>query len=308
MTRFLVDCFGGDNPYDLLKGIAMIKKKYPDFPVILVGNKIKLSVIFKDIKFSSRNIEIIDCEDEINSGDDPKKILSSKKNSSMAVGLRMLAEKKADVFVSSGNSGALLIGTSIIIKKMLGVRRIAFETFIPKFDGKFLFLDSGANSDCQPEILNQFAEMSFNYAQKIMKISNPKVGLLNIGTENHKGDDLRKQAFKLLKSNKKINFIGNIEPSSIFFSDCDILISDGFSGNIFLKTIEGAIKVYMNLLLSDDKLKDFLETQDHVYLNPKKFAEESYSILMGANLPVIKLHSSINRDGIFNFLSSYKIP
>lgn len=307
VTRFLVDCFGGDNPPAILRGVSMFKNNYPDAQVILVGNREKIFVICHENGIRLHNVEIINCEDHITGEDKPTEVLKAERNLSMTVGLNALVEKKADVFISSGNSGALLVGTSLIVKKMPNVRRIAFATVIPKFKGQFLFLDSGANSDCQADMLEQFAEMSFEYAQKTMQISNPKLGLLNIGTESHKGDLLRKQAFNLLESNREINFIGNVEPNSVFFNDCDILISDGFCGNIFLKTIEGMVKIYMKLMQNDEKLIDFLETQDHVYLNPKKFAEKSYSILLGASLPVIKLHSSVDSNGVFNFLRSYRI-
>ena len=307
MTKFLVDAFGGDNYLSMLKGIYTLKKERPDLQIILVGNKIKILDICNKNNIKLNNIEIIDCDSEITNEDNPVDIFKSNKNFSMKVGLKALAEKKADVFVSSGNSGALLVGTSLIVKKAKNIRRIAFATVIPKLKGNFLFLDSGANTRCEPEMLEQFAEMSSDYAKKNMKISNPKLGLLNIGTESHKGDEIRKQTFNLLKLNKKINFIGNIEPNSIFFSDCDILISDGFSGNIFLKTIEGMVKVYMNLMQNNNNLLNFLKTQKHVYLNPKKFAESSYSVLMGANFPVIKLHSSIDSYGVFNFFNSYKV-
>jgi glycerol-3-phosphate acyltransferase PlsX len=307
MTRFLVDCFGGDNPPAILKGVSMFKNNYPSAQVMLVGNREEIFVICSENGIRLHNVEIINCESYITGEDNPTEVLKARRNSSMTVGLNALVEKKADVFVSSGNSGALLVGTSLIVRKMPSVRRIAFATVIPKFKGQFLFLDSGANSDCQAEILEQFAEMSSDYEIRVMKISSPKIGLLNIGTETHKGDALRRQTFDLLNSNKKIDFIGNVEPNSVFFSDCDILISDGFCGNIFLKTIEGMVKIYMKLMQNDEKLIDFLETQDHVYLNPKKFAEESYSILLGANLPVIKLHSSVDANGVFNFLRSYKI-
>lgn len=302
ITKFLVDVFGADSPFEMLKGVCMAKRENPDIQVELVGNRKKIFEICKKNNLDIGKIVINDSETEITNEDNPKEIIKSKKNSSMAIGLMLLSQKKADVFVSSGNSGALLIGTGLIVKKAPNIRRIAFATYIPKFDGSFLFLDSGANAQCTPEILNEFANMASRYATEVNKIKNPKVGILNIGVEEHKGDELRKETFRLLKYNQNIKFIGNVEPNSAFFGDCDILISDGFCGNIFLKTIEGMVRVYMKLL---DYNKNFSESTKHVYLNPKRFAEESYSVLMGANLPVIKLHSAVSYNGLARFLCCY---
>ena len=190
--------------------------------MLVVGNKETISILCRENNINLHNVEIINCDDYITSEDKPTEVLKTERNLSITVGLNTLVEKKADVFVSSGNSGALLVGTSLIVKRIPNVRRIAFATVIPKFKGRFLFLDSGANSDCQAETLEQFAEMSFDYAIKTMKIPNPKIGLLNIGTESHKGDSLKQQTYDVLGMNKGINFIVHVEPSSIFFNDCHI--------------------------------------------------------------------------------------
>ena len=304
MKKIIVDAFGGDSPLDVIEGAVLSSKARKDIEISLVGNEEKISELAKKNNLNIENVSIIDCESEIENTDDPMSIVESKKNSSMAIGLQYLAQKKADIFVSTGNSGALLVGTSLIVKKSPGIRRIAFAPFIPKLSGKFLFLDAGANSQCSAEILHQFAVMGSEHLKKFSGVKSPKVALLNIGFENHKGDNLRKEAFQILSSSNEINFIGNMEPNNVFFSDCDVLVSDGFNGNIFLKTIEGMVKVFMSLIKKDTNGLKFLESQEHIYLNPKKFAVASYSNLLGANERVVKLHSSISKFGISNFLNS----
>lgn len=304
MKKIIVDAFGGDSPLDVIEGAVLSSKERKDIEISLVGNRNKILKLAEKSKLNLESVSIIDCESEIENTDNPMSIVESKKNSSMAIGLQYLAQKKADIFVSTGNSGALLVGTSLIVKKSPGIRRIAFAPFIPKLNGKFLFLDAGANSQCSAEILYQFAVMGSEHLKKFSEIKSPKVALLNIGFENHKGDNLRKEAFQILSSSNEINFIENMEPNNVFFSDCDVLVSDGFNGNIFLKTIEGMVKVFMSLIKKDTNGLKFLESQEHIYLNPKKFAEASYSNLLGANARVIKLHSSISKFGISNFLNS----
>lgn len=303
MTKILIDSFGGDNaPVDILKGVLESKEKC-DINISVVGNKDKIEKISQENKFDIKNLEIVDCKTEISGNDDPMEILKSKSDSSMAVGLSMLSQGKFDVFVSAGNSGALLVGTNMIVKRAPDVRRIAFAPIVPKLHGNFLLLDAGANAQCSAEILHQFAFMGVNYFKTISNIENPKVGLLNIGSEENKGDNLRKETYQLLKSSN-LNFIGNIEPTEILTGDCNVVVSDGFSGNIFVKSIEGTIKTLIYLFKKDGKNLDFLKNNEHTYLNQKKFAQESYSVLLGANRPVIKLHSSINSSSLREFLIS----
>lgn len=303
MKRILVDAFGGDNaPLDVLEGVLESRKKC-DINISVVGNKNKIDQISKENNLNIENLEIIDCKTEIAGNDDPMEILKSKSESSMAVGLFSLSQKKFDVFVSAGNSGALLVGTNMIVKRAPNIRRIAFAPIIPKLEGKFLLLDAGANAQCSSEILHQFAFMGVDYFKSISNVENPKVGLLNIGSEDNKGDNLRKETYQLLKSSN-LNFIGNIEPNDILFGDCDVVVSDGFSGNIFVKSIEATIKTLICLFKKDKNNLDFLKNNEHTYLNQKKFAQESYSVLLGANNPVIKLHSSIKSSSLCEFLIS----
>ena len=303
MSKILVDAFGGDYaPLDVIKGVLLSKEKC-EIDVSLVGNKNKIRGIAEDNELDINKLKIIDCETEITGNDDPMEILKSKSGSSMSVGLHELSEGNFDIFVSAGNSGALLVGTNMIVKRAPGIRRIAFAPIVPKLKGNFLLLDAGANAQCSSEILHQFAFMGVDYFKKINNLENPKVGLLNIGSEENKGDSLRKETYQLLKSSN-LNFIGNIEPTDILLGDCDVVISDGFSGNIMIKSIEATIKTLVYLLKKDISNLEFLKNNEHTYLNQKKFAQESYSVLLGANRNVIKLHSSINSSSLCEFLVS----
>ena len=303
MTKILIDAFGGDNaPIDILKGVLDAKKRC-NIDISIVGNKDKITKLADDNKLNIENLEIINCKTEISGNDDPMEILKSKSESSMAVGLSVLSQGNFDVFVSAGNSGALLVGTNMIVKRAPNIRRIAFAPIVPKLNGNFLLLDAGANAQCSAEILHQFAFMGADYFKTISNIENPKVGLLNIGSEDNKGDNLRKETYQLLKSSD-LNFIGNIEPTEILTGDCNVVVSDGFSGNIFIKSIESTIKALVYLFKKDSKNLEFLKNNEHTYLNKKKFAQESYSILLGANRPVIKLHASIDSLSLCEFLIS----
>jgi len=295
----LIDAFGGDYaPLEIVKGVSeCIRKCHCD--ISLVGNRNKINQVARDNNLIVDDLKIIDCENEITGSDDPMEIIKSKKESSMAVGLSYLSQGKADLFISAGNSGALLVGTNMIVKRAPGIRRIAFAPIIPKLQGHFLLLDAGANAQCTPEILYQFAIMGSDYYKKLKKIDNPKVALLNIGSEEHKGDSLRKETYQLLKSSNELNFIGNMEPPEILTGDCDVVVADGFSGNIFVKSIEGTIKVFANLLKSS-----ISGPFEHTYLNRKKFAQESFSVLLGASAHVIKLHSSIKSSSLCEFIMS----
>ena len=298
MSKILIDCFGGDNaPLCVIKAVASVKRD-SDLNICLVGNKHKIKKVSEENDINISGLEIIDCETEINNDDNPMEILGSKKDSSMARGLQVLSQGKADLFISAGNSGALLTGANMIVKRSDGVRRIAFAPFVPKLEGHFLFLDAGASSQCTGELLYQFALMGSEYLQKSYGVKFPKIALLNIGEEENKGDQIRKEAYQLIKSSS-LNFVGNIEPSNVLLSDVDVVVSDGFSGNIFLKTIEGMIKVFVHLA----KQGDYMKTEsEHIYLNPVKFANGSFATLLGARKKIIKLHSSIREEQLRQFI------
>lgn len=299
MKKILVDAFGSDYaPLEIIKGVVLAKKCL-DCYIGLVGNKNKIEEVSEKNKLNIEGISTFDCNSEISNKDNPMEITKSKKDSSMAAGLSLLAQNKADALVSAGNSGALLVGASLILKRAEGVRRIAFAPFVPKKVGRFLFLDGGANIQCSPEILMQFAIMGSNYVKKVMNIENPKVGILNIGSEPSKGDDSRKEAFKLIES-CGLNFGGNIEPSNVFGSDFDVVVSDGFAGNIFLKTFEGMqdfILSNVESFFGNDIILNGRYTSFKNALSPEAHGGTP---LLGASKLVIKAHGNSKAEAIKN--------
>ena len=304
--RVIVDAFGGDHsPLEIIKGVK-IALENSKFDVILCGNSREIEKVASENFIDISGIEIINCDSVLSNDDDPLEITRSKKNSSMALGLYALADNRGDAFVSAGNSGALLVGTSLIVKRSKGVKRIAFTPFVPKHKGKFLLLDGGANTQCTPEMLLQFAFMGSNYIKNISKIKSPKISLLNIGMEKEKGDELRKETFKLLK-NSNLNFIGNIEANQVLKSESDVVVTDGFSGNIFIKTFEGVaenlvdrFKSIFDNLLSKSKI---FESQFDVVKKLVSYSRQGGALLLGASKPVIKAHGTSKAEAIKNAIS-----
>ena len=297
LKSILVDSFGNDYaPLENIKG-AVLAKKILNCEISLVGISSLIKKVSEENEIDITGIKIFDCESQILNSDNPMEITKSKKDSSMSVGLFALSQGKVDAFVSAGNSGALLVGSSLILKRAPGVRRIAFAPFVPKKNGSFLFLDGGANAQCTSEILAQFAVMGSDYIKNAMDIKNPKVGLLNIGVESSKGDEIRKETFKLIESSN-LNFGGNIEPSCVFDSDFDVVVSDGFTGNIFIKTFEGL----QDFILS--KVEGIFDTNSNrSYLDFKKStlpSEHGGTPLLGSSKLVIKAHGNSKADAIKN--------
>lgn len=303
----IVDAFGGDNaPVEIIKGCELAVKEY-EINIKLVGKKSIINKVIEENNICKNNIEIVDAPDVINMDDKPGDIIRSKKDSSMALGLRMLANGEGDAFVSAGNSGALVMGATTIVKRIKGVKRPAFAPIIPKEDGFFMLIDCGANVDCKPNMLKQFAVMGSIYMEKVMKIKKPRVGLANVGTEENKGGDLQKQAFTILKESNNINFIGNIEARDIPVDAADVVVTDGFTGNIILKTYEGVASTLMK------KIKEVLSKNIRtklaasiVYSDFKKMKKEldyneyGGAPVIGIRAPVFKAHGSSNADTFKN--------
>ncbi|NLJ30559.1 MAG: phosphate acyltransferase PlsX, partial [Clostridiales bacterium] len=242
--KIIVDAFGGDNaPLEILKGCAMAVEGL-DLDIMLTGRKEELLRVAKENNISLSRMEIADAPDVITMDDHAGDIMKAKSNSSMAEGLRRLASGEGDAFISAGNSGALVVGATLIVKRIKGIKRIAFAPVLPKNEGCFMLIDSGANVDCKPDMLRQFGVMGSIYMRKVMNVSNPRVALANVGTENHKGGELQHQAFTMLQGSD-LNFVGNIEAREIPFDAGDVIVTDGFTGNNILKTYEGVAMMVM---------------------------------------------------------------
>lgn len=298
--RIVVDAHGGDNaPLEIIKGCCMAADEMSDITILLVGRKNELTQLMNDNGLPVNRFEIVDAPDILTMEDDPTSILKEKQYSSMAVAFKLLKEDKADAFVSAGNSGAVLVGATLLVKRIRGIKRAALGAVMPSIDGPYILLDCGANVECKPEYLNQFATMGSIYMKSCLNIENPRVGLLNNGTEECKGTDLQQEAHKLLKENANINFIGNLEGREMPLGGAEVIVADGFSGNIALKLSEGWGKMFSTTL--KEMLTKNLKTKigalllmDQINAFRKKMDYKEYggAPLLGISKPVIKAHGS----------------
>ncbi|MBE6757703.1 MAG: phosphate acyltransferase PlsX [Ruminococcaceae bacterium] len=297
--HIVVDAFGGDNaPLAPLKGAALAAGD--GVTVTLVGNEEILRRVAKEENISLDGITIVHTEDVIAMEDEPRTILKAHKDCSMAVGLRMVAEGKGDAFVSAGSTGALVMGATFFVKRIKGVPRAAIATLIPTASGRpSLMLDSGANAECRPEMLCQFAQMGSVYMSRVMGGGEPAtVGLINIGTEECKGGELQQQAYRLIQESG-VNFVGNVESREVPFGAADVLVTDGFTGNILLKAIEGTAGMLMkeikSLFMSNllTKIAALLvKSKIGVLKSRMSTSEHGGAPILGVCRPVIKAHGN----------------
>ena len=304
--RIIVDAYGGDNAPDaVLQGCRMAADRWK-CEIILTGDEQKLRQRSAELSVSLEGIGIADAPDVIPVEAEPTAILKQYQQSSMARGLQMLANGEGEAFVSAGSTGALVVGGTLIVKRLKGVKRPAIGTVIPCRGGCFLLLDSGANHDCRPEMLRQFGLMGSVYMKRIIGVPNPRVGLVNIGTEETKGTELQVQAYQLMKE-AGYNFIGNVEAREVPLGGCDVAVCDGFTGNILLKTLEGLATLFMGELKAifmkslPNKLAAAAVKKDIKGLK-KQFDSAEYggALLLGSRSPVIKAHGSSDAKAFYN--------
>lgn len=309
--KIIVDAFGGDNaPEEILKGCAEAVQEL-GIDIVLSGNRDRIIKAAQacDIIQTIRNMEILDCDDVLSMEDEPGDILKEKRESSMAVGLKALAEGKGNAFASAGNSGALVVGATMLVKRIRGIKRVTFAPVMPKKSGFFMLSDVGANVECRPAMLAQFAVMGSVYMQHVMGIASPRVALVNVGSEPHKGDDLRVETYKLLQALPDINFVGNIEARDIPDEGADVVITDGFNGNIILKLYEGVAGTLMGKIKdvfqksAKNKLAAAMVLSDMRALkNSVDYNEYGGAPIMGATKPVFKIHGSAKASTVKNAL------
>ncbi len=294
--KIIVDAFGGDNaPLEIIKGCAESVAKF-GVDIILTGKESKIREVAAQNNISLDRIEIEDCDEVITMHDSAESVVKTKKNSSMALGFRLLAQGKGDAFLSAGNSGALCVGATLLIKRIKGIKRPAFAPVLPSVTGCLMLLDGGANVDCRPEMLRQFAVMASVYMEKVMKINNPRIGLANVGTEDHKGTELYRETYGILKESR-LNFIGNIEGRDVPTGKCDVVVCDGFTGNMILKTYEGVASVLMKEIKNiftgsaKGKMAAALVMKDLKAMKTR-FDYNTYggAPILGASKPVFKVH------------------
>ncbi len=309
--KVLVDAFGGDNaPLEIIKGCILCLKQYEGLSIGLVGNRELIEQCAKEHDLSLDEMQVFDAPDRISMEDEAGEIMKSKKNSSMAVGLQLLAKGEGDAFLSAGNSGALIMGATLIVKRIKGVKRPAFAPVMPSSGGPVLLIDSGANIDVRPDMLQQFGVMGSVYMENVLHIQNPRVALANVGTEDHKGGELQHEAFRLLK-NSGLNFIGNMEARDFPAGACDVIVADGFTGNIIIKMYEGVAKELMKkikeMFMKNAKTKlAALMIKKDIYELKQYFDYNQYGAapVMGSAKPVLKTHGSAKAETIVTSMRS----
>ena len=258
--RIGIDMMGGDfAPLEAVKGVKLYLSGH-NIPagLVLIGDQPQIEKLLKEHQIPTAHIQVIHAEQVIDMHEHPAKALKEKQKSSIAIGFHLLASGKMDAFISAGNTGAMLVGALFSIKALEGVIRPAISAIIPKADGGTgLLLDVGLNADCKPGQLNQFAIMGSVYAKLILGIENPKVGLINVGEEEGKGNLLAQSTYPLLKQNKHINFIGNIEGRDVLLHKADVMVCEGFTGNIILKLAESLFEISKKKKVSDGYFERF---------------------------------------------------
>ncbi len=298
--RVAVDAFGGDNaPLASIKGAILAKEEF-NIDITLVGKEEEIKKTAAENRLSLDGITIFNAEDTIEIEDDPTKIIKEKRNSSMAQTLELLVKGEADAAVSAGSTGALVVGGTFIVKRIKGVKRCALAAIMPSKKQNFMMLDVGANAEVKPEYLSQFGVMGSVYMENVMGVKNPRVALLNIGAEDCKGTETHVEAHKLLKE-ANINFVGNAEGRDIMTGDYDVVVADGFSGNVALKTVEGVASTFFSMLkgvmYSDLKSKlCALGLKKGLYTIKDKmdYSAIGGAPLLGTKMPVFKAHGSSN--------------
>lgn len=302
--KIAIDAMGGDNaPKEIVLGAAKAVKSFPDLQIILVGKEDEIKRYLPD----DERISIIHTDEVILGTDEPAKAVRRKKNSSMVLAASLVKNGEADGCVSAGNTGALMAAGLFVVGRIAGISRPALAPTLPTLDGKgFVFLDVGANADAKPEHLLQYAIMGSVYAEKVRGIEKPRVGLLNIGTEEKKGNELTKQAYELLKESP-LNFVGNVEARDLLEGVSDVVVTDGFTGNMVLKTLEGTalslFKMMKNVFTSSVKSKlaaAVLMPELKRIKAQMDYSEYGGAGLFGLKAPVVKAHGSSDANAIFH--------
>ena len=303
--RIILDAMGGDNaPLAPVMGAVQAARDF-GAQITLVGKGEEILKVLREqgIADLPQGVEVANADEVVDMHDDPANVIRKKKNSSMVIGLKMLADGEGNAFISAGSTGALLSGATLIVKRVKGIRRAAMGPAMPnKAGGKTVILDCGANAECTPEFLLQFGLVGSLYAKKYLGVKDPKVGLLNIGTEDTKGTPLQKEAYALLQDAAQkglLNFVGNVEARDVPLGAVDVVVCDGFAGNVLLKSIEGTA-MFMGSLMSKmfkknifSKLSAALVMKDiKAFKKLLDYREIGGTQFLGIRKPVIKAHGS----------------
>ena len=305
--KIVIDAMGGDfAPLAPVQGALLARERYPGVELVLAGRENDILGALREAGRAElpEGVTIRHAAEVVEIADDPATAFKKKPDSSLTAGLKMVRDGEADGFVSAGSTGALLAGATLVVKRIRGVRRAALAPTIPTAAGRAVLLDCGANAECTAEYLVQFAYLGSAYASRVLGVEKPRVGLLNIGAEEEKGDALRRETYQLLSEAGRsgaLNFTGNVEAKEALLGQCDVIVADGFSGNVMLKAVEGAGKLMSGMLkdmllqsagtklaalLLKSGLKEFKRT-----LDPN---EVGGTALLGISKPVVKAHGSSN--------------
>lgn len=306
--KIALDAMGGDKaPKETVAGAILALKEFPNISIVLVGREKRIQRELRNYQYDSSRLEIVNAEEIITMDDDPVVAVRAKKDSSMNVALDLVKDGRADACVSAGNTGALISASQLKLKRIKGVLRPAIATIFPAKHGHVVVLDVGANADCKPEFLAQFAILGSKYAKVALKNKDPKVALLNIGSEEGKGNEITRASYDLLKSQTHINFVGNIEPHTMLQGKVDVVVTDGYTGNILLKATEGTAKFLTNFLKSEIK-KSYLSMMGAYLMKnvfsalKKKMDSSEYggAIFLGLNYISVKAHGGSDAVAIKN--------
>ncbi len=311
--RVVVDGMGGDNsPQAIVEGCVLAQKEY-GVEIIITGPKEKIEAELAKYEYNKNAITIVDAREVISTNEAPVKALKTKKDSSLVKALDLVKSGEADAVVSAGSTGAFLAGCTLIVKRIKGISRPALAPVMPGKNGPFMIIDAGANADCKPQYLTQFAQMGKVYFENVLGVNNPTVGLVNIGEEEEKGNDLTKAAYQLLKE-EDINFIGNIEPRDIPKGKVNVLVCDGFVGNTVLKMYEGVAETILSEIKTEI-MGSFVTKIGGALLTPvfKRFKkhydykEYGGAAFLGVNGICIKAHGSSDARALKNAIKVSKV-
>ena len=295
-----LDAMGGDYaPEETVKGAVEAVHDYPEIKVILVGKEELIKEQLSRYSYREDAIDIVNAPEVIDMGDVPTKAIREKKDSSLVVAMRLVKEGNADAVVSAGSTGAILVGGQLIVGRIKGIKRPALAPFLPSKKGFSLLIDCGANVDARPEHLLQFAQMGSDYFENVMGKKNPTVGIVNIGTEEEKGNQLVKETYPLLKECKDINFAGSVEAREIAAGSTDILVCEAFVGNVILKFFEGVAKTFLSCI-KEGIMKSFRTKIGGVLIKPAlkgllgtfDVSSQGGAPLLGLNGLVVKAHGN----------------
>lgn len=306
--KIALDAMGGDNaPFETIKGAVAALEEVNELELVLVGKKEVIEAELSKYKCNRDKIEIVDAREVIEMTDEPVVAVKSKKDSSMNRTLELVKDGVVSASVSAGNTGALITASQLKLKRIKGVLRPAIATMFPNKKGHMLMLDVGATADCKPEFLNQYAMMGSKYMEILVGRKNSKVGLLNIGTEEGKGNEVTRESYNLLKQNESINFVGNVESTEVMNGEIDVVVTDGFTGNMVLKTAEGIGKFILDIIKTEVS-KSFIYKLGALLLMPalkvvkSKMDSSEYggAIFLGLNGISIKAHGNSDAVAIKN--------